>query len=117
DAANYAMSMRYLTQEHVRLLLLDNQSRLLASPTVYIGTNNTSVLRVSELFREAITRNSPAMVIVHNHPSGDPDPSPEDVNFTRDAVAAGKLLDIQVIDHIIIGERDWCSLRQMGLGF
>ena len=117
DAARLIMDMRYLTQEHVRLILLDTQSRLMAMPTVYIGTANTSVLRVSEMFREAITRNSPAIIIAHNHPSGDPTPSPEDITFTKDMIAAGKLLDITVVDHLIIGDRDWRSLREMGLAF
>jgi DNA repair protein RadC len=117
DAAHLVMDMRYLSQEHVRTILLDSNNRVLAMPTVYIGTLNTSVLRIAELFREAITRNSPAFILVHNHPTGDANPSPEDVELTRSMVAAGNLLDIQVIDHIIIGERDWLSLREMGLGF
>lgn len=117
DAAQLVLDMRYLSQEHVRLILLDNQNRVMAIPTVYIGTNNTSVLRVAEVFREAITRNSPALIVVHNHPAGDPDPSPEDITFTRDMVRAGELLDIHVTDHIIIGEREWRSLRELGLGF
>ncbi len=117
DAARHVMDMRHLRQENVRLILLDGNSRVLATPTVYIGTLNTSVLRIAELFREAITRNSPALVLAHNHPNGTADPSPEDVELTRSLVSAGELLDIQVIDHIIIGERDWRSLREMGLGF
>lgn len=117
DAARYVMDMRYLPQEHVRLILLDNNSRVLATPTVYIGTVNTSVLRIAELFREAITRNSPALVLAHNHPNGNADPSPEDVELTRSLISAGEMLDIQVVDHIIIGERDWRSLREMGLAF
>lgn len=117
DAAHLVMDMRYLPQEHVRLLLLDTNSRVIAMPTVYIGTLNTSVLRISELFREAITRNSPAMILVHNHPDGGPNPSPEDIELTRTINSAGALLDIQLIDHIIIGDADWRSLREMGLGF
>lgn len=117
DAARHVMDMRHLPQENVRLILLDGNSRVLATPTVYIGTLNTSVLRIAELFREAITRNSPAFVLAHNHPNGTADPSPEDVELTRSLFNAGELLDIQVIDHIIIGEREWRSLREMGLGF
>lgn len=117
DAAQLVLDMRYLTQENVRLILLDSQNRVMAIPTVYIGTTNTSVLRVAEIFREAITRNSPALIVVHNHPAGDPVPSPEDITFTKDMVRAGELLDIHVTDHIIIGEREWRSLREMGLGF
>lgn len=117
DAAHLVLDMRYLPQEHVRLILLDSNSRVIATPTVYIGTLNASVLRISELFREAITRNSPALILAHNHPDGSPNPSPEDIELTRSLARAGELLDIQVIDHIIVGERDWRSLREMGVGF
>jgi hypothetical protein len=72
---------------------------------------------VSELYREAIVRNSPAMIVAHNHPSGDTMPSPEDIDMTRALVAAGELLDIQLIDHLIIGQTGWHSLRELGLGF
>lgn len=117
DAARLMADMSNLTQEHVRVILLDTSKRVIATPTVYIGTLNASILRVSEIFREAITRNSPAIILAHNHPSGDSSPSPEDIAITRSLLAAGKLLDIVVVDHIIIGERSWTSLRELGLGF
>src|SRR5215207_7892232 len=117
DAARLVSDMGDLTQEHIRVILLDNVRRVIAVPTVYIGTLNMSVLRVSEIFREAIARNSAAIVIAHNHPSGDPTPSPEDVEVTRTLDAAGTLLDIAVLDHIIIGHGGWRSLRELGLGF
>jgi DNA repair protein RadC len=117
DAVRLVMDMSNLRQEQVRAILLDSGRRVIAIPTVYIGTLNTSVLRVSEIFREAITRNSPALILAHNHPSGDPSPSPEDIELTRTLVAAGKLLDIQVLDHIIIGQPQWTSLKELGLGF
>jgi DNA repair protein RadC len=117
DAARLVMDMGNLRQEQVRAILLDSGRRVIAIPTVYIGTLNTSVLRVSEIFREAITRNSPALILAHNHPSGDPSPSPEDIELTRTLVAAGNLLDIQVLDHIIIGQPRWTSLKELGLGF
>jgi DNA repair protein RadC len=117
DAARLVSDMGDLAQEHIRVILLDNGRRVIAVPTVYIGTLNMSVLRVSEIFREAIARNSAAVVIAHNHPSGDPTPSPEDVEVTRTLDAAGKLLDIAVLDHIIIGHGGWRSLRELGLGF
>jgi DNA repair protein RadC len=117
DGARLVLEMGNLQQEQVRVILLDNGRRVIAIPTVYIGTLNTSILRVSELFREAITRNSPALILVHNHPSGDPTPSPEDVELTRAVVAAGNLLDIQVLDHLIIGRPNWVSLKELGLGF
>jgi DNA repair protein RadC len=117
DAAQLVLDMRDLTQEHVRLLLLDSSRRVVAIPTVYIGTLNASVLRISEIFRDAITRNCPAFILAHNHPSGDPNPSPEDVELTRAIVSAGHLLDITLLDHIIIGHRGWVSLKDLKLGF
>jgi len=86
-------------------------------PHVYKGSVNTSLVRVSELFREALRENCPAMIVVHNHPSGDPTPSPEDIKITEQIVKAGKLLDIEVLDHIIIGRQGYISLKERGLGF
>jgi len=117
DAARLVLDMGYLTQEEVRVILLDNGRRVVAMPTIYKGTVNVSVIRVAEVFRDAITRNCPAMIVVHNHPSGDPSPSPEDIELTRTIRAAGQLLDIQVIDHLIIGYQAWRSMRDMGLVF
>ncbi|HLU10141.1 MAG TPA: DNA repair protein RadC [Oceanobacillus sp.] len=117
DAAQFMSDMANLPQEHVRVILLDNIRRVVATPTLYIGTVNASVIRVSEVFREAIARNSPAIILAHNHPSGDPSPSPEDVELTRVLCAAGQLLDIQVLDHIIIAQQGWTSLKELGLGF
>lgn len=117
DAARILADMGHLTQEQVRVMLLDSQRRVTHIHTVYIGTVNMSVLRVSELYREAIVRNSPALILAHNHPSGDTTPSPEDIDLTRAMLAAGELLDIQLIDHLIIGQTGWHSLREMGLGF
>lgn len=116
-AAHLLADMGDLRQEHVRVILLDTSRRVVAISTVYIGTMNASVLRVSEIFREAITRSCAALVIAHNHPSGDTRPSPEDVEVTRALVAAGELLDIPVLDHVIIAHGGWTSLREQGLGF
>ena len=98
-------------------MLLDSGRRVVATPTIYIGTLNASMLRVAEVFREAIARNSPAIILAHNHPSGDPSPSPEDVELTRVLDAAAHLLDIALVDHVIIGHQRWTSLRALGLGF
>ena len=118
DAANLLLGeMSYLDQEHMRVLLLDTKHRVLDSPTVYKGSLNTSVVRIGELFRQAIRRNCAAIIIAHNHPSGDPTPSPEDVSVTQQIVNAGRLLDIEVLDHLIIGEQRFLSLRERGLGF
>ncbi len=117
DAARLVADMNQLPQEHVRIILLDNSRRVISIPTVYIGTLNASVLRVSEIFREAISRNSPAVILVHNHPAGDAAPSPEDIELTHTLISAGQLLDIQLLDHLIVGSHGWVSLKNMGLAF
>lgn len=118
DVANLLMlEMGFLQQEHLRVVLLDTKNRVLGMPTIYIGSLNTSVLRVAELFREAIKANSAALIVVHNHPSGDPTPSPEDVRITQQIVEAGKLLDVEVLDHLVIGQQRYVSLKERGLGF
>jgi DNA repair protein RadC len=90
---------------------------VLATPTVYVGSLNTTWVRVSEVFRDAIRQNAAALIVAHNHPSGDPSPSPEDVALTREIISAGKLLDIEVLDHLIIGHQRFVSLKERGLAF
>lgn len=118
DAANLLMAeMSLLSQEHLRTVLLDTRNRVLSIPTIYIGSLNQAQVRVGELFREAIRANSAAMIVVHNHPSGDPTPSPDDVQITRMIVEAGSLLNIDVLDHLIIGRQRFVSMKERGLGF
>ncbi len=118
DAANLVMTeMGVLEQEQLRVILLDTKNRVLSTPTIYVGSLNTSMIRVGELFRDAIRANCASLIVVHNHPSGDPTPSPEDVAVTRQIVEAGKLLDIDVLDHLIIGRQRFVSLKERGLGF
>lgn len=118
DAANLVMSeMSFLEQEHLRVMLLDTKNRVLDTTEVYVGSLNTSLIRVGELFRAAIRSNCAGLIVLHNHPSGDPTPSPEDVAVTRQIVEAGKLLDIEVLDHLIIGRQRFVSLKERGLGF
>src|SRR4051812_39159050 len=111
------LEMSHLDQEQLRTVLLDTKNRIQAINTVYIGSLNMSMVRVGEVFKEAVRRNSSALIVVHNHPSGDATPSPEDVLVTREIVQAGKLLDVDVLDHLIIGQSVWVSLRERGLGF
>ncbi len=111
------LEMSHLDQEHLRTVLLDTKNRIQAISTVYIGSLNASMVRVGEVFKEAIRRNSAALIVAHNHPSGDATPSPEDVLVTREIVQAGKLLDVDILDHIVIGHGTWVSLRERGLGF
>ncbi|MBM4422422.1 MAG: JAB domain-containing protein [Chloroflexi bacterium] len=118
DAANVIMyEMRALDQEVVRVLLLDTRNRLMGTVEVYRGSLNTSMIRVGELFREAIKQSAASIIVAHNHPSGDPSPSPDDVAVTRMMVEAGRLLDIPVHDHIVIGHNRFVSLKERGLGF
>ena len=117
DAANLLMAdMSTLEQQELRAIILDTRNRIIDTPTVYQG-NYASVLRTAEVFRTAIRVNAAAILVAHNKPNGDLSPSPQDVAATRDMVETGKLLDIQVLDHIIIGQQRWVSLRERGLGF
>ena len=106
-------------QEYLYVLVLDTRNRVIGAPReVYHGSLNTSLIRVGELFKDAIRANAAGVVIAHNHPSGDPSPSPEDVAVTRAIVEAGKLLDIAVLDHLVIGAFGrFVSLKERGLGF
>jgi len=118
DAAGLLMlEMSALDQEHLRTVLLDTKNRVQAITTVYVGSVNSAMIRVGEVFKAALAWNSAALIVVHNHPSGDPTPSPEDVLMTHQIVAAGKLLDIEVLDHLVIGQGRYCSMRERGLGF
>jgi DNA repair protein RadC len=104
DAAGLLMlEMSTLDHEQLRTVLLDTRNRVQAITTVYVGSLNTSLIRVGEVFKAALLWNSAALIVAHNHPSGDPAPSPEDLLITRQIVEAGKLLDIDVHDHLIIG--------------
>lgn len=118
DAANVVMyEMRALDQEVVKVLLLDTRNRLIGVVEVYRGSLNTSMIRVGELFREAVKQSAASIIVAHNHPSGDPSPSPDDVAVTRMMVEAGRLLDIPLHDHLVIGQNRFVSLKERGLGF
>ncbi len=118
DVANLLMvEMGHLDQEHLRTVLLDTKNRVQQISTIYVGSVNTALIRVGEVFRDAVRKNSTAIIMVHNHPSGDPTPSTEDILVTRQIVEAGKLLDIDVLDHLIIGRGRYVSMRERGQGF
>ncbi len=116
-AALVQYEMSALEQEHLRVLLLDRRNRVMEIVEVYKGSVNSSQVRVGELFKDAVRANASAIIVVHNHPSGDPTPSPDDVAVTRAIVQAGKLLDVEVLDHLVIGQGKWVSLKERGLGF
>jgi DNA repair protein RadC len=113
DAANLVrMELMHLDHEEMHLLILDTKHQVVEYVKRYKGTANSSVLRASEVFRPAVVRNCPNVIACHNHPSGDPTPSPEDIGVTKQLVAAGRLLDINLLDHIIIGNPRYVSLKE-----
>ena len=118
DVANLLMGeMSFLEQEHLKVVLLNTRNQVMGISQVYMGNVNTSVIRGAEIYRPAIRQNCPAIIVVHNHPSGDPTPSPDDVAVTQQLVEAGKLLDIELLDHIIIGSGNrFISLKEAGGG-
>ena len=109
--------MELLQQEELRLIVLDTKHHVLAVPTLYRGSVNSAPARVSELFREAVRRNASAIAVAHNHPSGDPAPSGDDIALTEALIAAGALLDIELLDHIVFGHGRYVSMREQHLGF
>ncbi len=106
------MDMMYLDTEQMRVLVLDTKNQVLANVCLYQGTVNSAVLRAAEIFRPAIARKGTNIIVCHNHPSGDAVPSPEDIEVTKQLVEAGKVLDIDVLDHLIIGNPGYTSLKE-----
>ncbi len=121
DAYEYVrFEMENLEQEQLRVINLNTKNRIMSAQMIYQGSLHTTVIRLAEVFRPAIIENANGIVVVHNHPSGEADPpSPEDVALTRQIVQAGKLLDIEVLDHLIIGRGSpsFVSLKERHLGF
>lgn len=111
------VSMGGLEREELRVVLLSAKNRVIDTVTVYVGNVTASVVRVGELFTEAIRRNAVGLILVHNHPSGDATPSPDDLHLTAQVIAAGRLLDISVLDHIVIAHDAYVSLRDRGVSF
>ncbi len=109
--------MGFLVQEHLRVLLLNTKNEVLATHEIYKGNVNSAAVRVSEVLRPAIRENCPSIIIVHNHPSGDPTPSPEDILVTRQIRTCAEMMDIELLDHVVIGNQRFVSLKERGLGF
>lgn len=109
--------LKDLPQEILAVAMMDTRNNVIGIITVAMGTLNSCHITMREIFKPALLMNAAAIVIAHNHPSGDPSPSPEDVRLTRSVVEAGKLLDVEVLDHIIVGENRFASLHTLGLGF
>ncbi len=119
DVANLLMAeMAVLDQEHLKALLLNTKNEVLGIREIYVGNVNSSVVRPAEVFRPAVRDNATSVIVVHNHPSGDPTPSPEDVSITRTLIEAGKMMAVDVLDHLVIGSGNrFVSLKEAGLAF
>jgi DNA repair protein RadC len=116
-ADRLVLQMGRLEREELRIVLLNTKNVVLRVATAYIGNVSSSLVRVGELFRDAVRLDASAVILVHNHPSGDPTPSPDDLHLTAEALAAGRLLDVEVLDHLVIGHDAWVSLRDRGVAF
>jgi DNA repair protein RadC len=115
DLVGYEMSL--LDQEELWVLLLDTRNQVISLEKLYRGSVNSSQVRVAEVFKASVRANTPSIIVVHNHPSGDPTPSPEDIALTRSIIQSGRLLDIELLDHIVIGQNRCVSMKERHLGF
>jgi len=113
----FMVEMLALDQEELWVAALDTKNRLMKVSKVYRGSVNTAMIRVGEVFKEALRLNATSIIVAHNHPSADPTPSPEDILVTRQIIEAGKLLDVETLDHVILAGSRYVSLRERGLGF
>ena len=116
DVFNYMMEeMRYLEQEEFRIILLNIKNKVIGAETVFRGSLNSSIVHPREIFRLALRKSAASLILLHNHPSGDPTPSNEDINVTRRMVEAGEIMGVNILDHIIMGEGRFLSFREKGL--
>lgn len=116
DVADLVMEeMRNLDREHFRIMHLSTRNNVLGISAVSVGSLNSSIVHPRECFKEAIRRNANSIILLHNHPSGDPSPSREDLDITRRLTEGGKILGIEVLDHVIIGEKRYVSLKEQGI--
>ena len=116
-AALFSARMAYLEREELHVVLMNTKNQVVGSSKLYEGTVNSALVRPAEVFTGALKRNCPAIAVVHNHPSGDPTPSDEDVETTSKLVEAGNLLEVELVDHVVIGHSTSLSMRERGLGF
>ncbi len=118
DVADRLMpEMAPLEREELRVLLLNTKNCVVRQSTVYVGNVSAAIVRIAELFRDAVRVQAAGVILVHNHPSGDPEPSADDLHLTAEAVAAGRLLDVAVLDHVILARDGHVSLRDRGVSF
>ncbi len=115
DGADFVMEeMRHLNQEHFVALFLNTKNQIIHQQTIFIGSLNASIVHPREVFREAVKRSAASIIVAHNHPSGDPTPSQEDIQVTKRLNESGKMIGIDLLDHIIIGDRKFISLKEKG---
>ncbi|MEK5173284.1 DNA repair protein RadC [Heyndrickxia sp. FSL W8-0496] len=115
DAANYVMNdLRFLSQEHFVCLYLSTKNQVIHQQTIFIGSLNASIVHPREVFKEAFRRSAASIICIHNHPSGDPGPSREDIEVTKRLVECGKIIGIEILDHLIIGDKKFVSLKEKG---
>src|SRR5699024_9242352 len=115
DGADFVMEdMRHLNQEHLVAMFLNTKNQIIHRETIFIGSLNASIVHPREIFREAVRRSAASVICAHNHPSGDPTPSKEDIHVTRRLVEAGKIMGIELLDHLIIGNNVFVSLKEKG---
>ena len=107
--------MRYLKKEHFRIIILDTKNQIISIESISVGNLNASIVHPREVFNIAIKRSANSIILVHNHPSGDPTPSTEDINITHRLIDAGNIIGIKVLDHIIIGDNKYISLKQRNI--
>ena len=111
----YMDEMRYLQKEHFRVVLLDTKNQIIVAEEISVGTLNASIVHPRDVFKAAIKRNANSIILIHNHPSGDPTPSNEDINITNRLLEAGNLIGIRVLDHIIIGDNKYISFKEKNI--
>jgi DNA repair protein RadC len=109
------VSIKDKAKEHFKLILLNPRNKIIGISTISIGTLNASLVHPREVFKDAITHSAASVVLAHNHPSGDPEPSEDDITITKRLIEAGKILGIEVMDHIVIGKNNFCSFKERGL--
>lgn len=115
DGADYVMEeMRNLKQEHLVVLFLNTKNQIIHQQTIFVGSLNASIVHPREIYREAVKRSAASIICAHNHPSGDPTPSQEDIHVTRRLVEAGKVMGIELLDHLVIGQHSFTSLKEKG---
>ena len=109
---SFMEDMRYLKKEYFRILLLDVKNQILAKEDISIGNLNSSLVHPREVFHSAVKKSASSILLVHNHPSGNPEPSDNDLEITKRLVMAGEILGISVLDHLIIGDGRYVSLKE-----